>query len=115
MTWLAVLSVCSYSLSILVLHAVHESMLSDICCASFYQNKDESGVGEGAPIAYSTGIAEVSLPIDVRLRNIEETERARRTMEELQKMGAIQPDMDPSISKYNQWYSQRVAHLLIGK
>lgn len=47
------------------------------------QAKDPlEGVGEGAPIAYSTGIAEVSLPIEFKMRNIEETERARRSLEE---------------------------------
>jgi hypothetical protein len=38
-------------------------------------------VGEGGPIAYSTGIAEVALPIEFKLRNIEATERAQKEME----------------------------------
>lgn len=42
---------------------------------------DDEGVGEGAPIAFNTGIAEVALPIEVKLRNIEETEKARKMME----------------------------------
>jgi hypothetical protein len=43
---------------------------------------DEGGVGEGAPIAFSTGIAEVTLPMEFKLQNIEATERARQQREE---------------------------------
>ncbi|KAM3574949.1 hypothetical protein VYU27_003076 [Nannochloropsis oceanica] len=43
---------------------------------------DDGGVGEGAPIAFSTGIAEVSLPMEFKLRNIEATEFARQQREE---------------------------------
>lgn len=42
----------------------------------------EGGVGEGAPIAFSTGIAEVALPVEFKLQNIEATERARLLQEE---------------------------------
>lgn len=43
---------------------------------------EEAAVGEGAPIAYSTGIAEVALPIEFKLRNIEATEAAQRALQE---------------------------------
>lgn len=41
----------------------------------------EGTVSEGGPIAYSTGIAEVALPIEFKLRNIEATERAQQALE----------------------------------
>lgn len=43
---------------------------------------EEAAIGEGAPIAYGAGIAEVALPIEFRLRNIEATEAAQRALEE---------------------------------
>ena len=43
---------------------------------------EEAAIGEGAPIAYGAGIAEVALPIEFRLRNIEQTEAAQRALEE---------------------------------
>jgi len=42
---------------------------------------NEGGVGEGAPIAWNTGIAEVALPIQYKLKNIEQTEKARKVFE----------------------------------
>lgn len=56
-------------------------------------------MGEGAPIAYSTGIAEVSLPIDVKLRNIEETQRALELKQ--RKGGPKGPEVDHSISTWS--------------
>lgn len=43
---------------------------------------EEAAVGEGAPIAYGADIAEVALPIEFRLRNIEATEAAQRALQE---------------------------------
>jgi hypothetical protein len=40
----------------------------------------DSTVGHGS--AWSTGIAEVSLPLDFKLKNIEATEAARKRLEE---------------------------------
>lgn len=54
-------------------------------------NDDEGGVGEGAPIAYSTGIAEVALPMEFKLKNIEATERARLQHEQEQQQRGNKP------------------------
>jgi hypothetical protein len=43
---------------------------------------DNSQKGDGTGLAWTTGIAEVALPIDFKLRNIEATEAARRKQEE---------------------------------
>jgi len=51
-------------------------------------------VSEGGPIAYSTGIAEVALPIEFKLRNIEATEKAqKRAMETAGKRGERPEDI----------------------
>lgn len=43
-------------------------------------NKREGFSGEAAPLFMNTGIAEVSLPLDFRLRNIEKTDEARKLL-----------------------------------
>lgn len=43
---------------------------------------EKPNVGDGnGPISWSTGIAEVALPIDYKLQNIEATELARKRIE----------------------------------
>lgn len=54
-------------------------------------------MSEGGPIAYSTGIAEVALPIEFKLRNIEATEKAqKRAMETAGKRGERPEDIGAS-------------------
>lgn len=48
----------------------------------------------GSMLAWNTGIAEVALPIEFKMRNIEETEKAKKALEEAKKVRTVRSNAE---------------------